>query len=684
MLPNERFNKSKKFYVTTPIYYVTAKPHLGSLYSTLLADIAARWHKLKGYKTFFLTGTDEHGQKVAEAAFKEHMEPQDFVDSFINDFKQTWYDYNISYDYFIRTTDESHVKAVQAWIKRLKENGDIYKSYYTGFYCTPCETFITEKDQEDSKKTPDCTSCNRQTSLVSEESYFFKLSSYQDKLLKFYEENPEFVVPNERLNEVISFVKQGLKDLSISRTTVKWGIPFPDDSNHVTYVWADALNNYITAIGYANPSREDEFNFWWPADLQILGKDILRFHAIYWPAFLMASDLQIPKKLLVHGWIRINNQKMSKSLGNVIDPKILLDKYGADSIRYYLTRYMAITQDSEFSIQDLEHRINSDLANDLGNLLNRMVTLAQKKDLFEIKAPQNWGIKALALRDAFWDCLEIFECEMEEGYFYKALAILAKFVSQVNAYFHAQEPWREKDLLKFEEVISATSHSLYCVAILLWPVMPNKMTELLRSLGLNFELKEGQDLITELDDNPWNKTFILNKIDNLFQKIEIQKEEMGPDPKQQERSDQCAMSQPSRAQCPLVKPSLDNDSVVQHHQVSEEPEPEVSNITIQDFSNVMLLVGTIESCEEVKGSDKLYKLTVNFGSYGIRQVLSGIKRQFFPEQLVSKQAIFVYNLEPRKMMGLESQGMILTATGFDKALHLVSIGTLVPNGTRLK
>jgi len=652
MLTNEIFNKSKKFYVTTPIYYVTAKPHLGSLYSTLLADIAARWHKLNGCKVFFLTGTDEHGQKVAEAAFKNDMAPQDFVDSFINDFKQTWYDYGISYDFFIRTTDENHVKAVQSWITRLKENGDIYKSYYTGFYCTPCETFVTEKDQVDSK-TPDCASCNRQTSLVSEESYFFKLSSYQDRLLNFYEENPDFVVPNERLNEVINFVKQGLKDLSISRTTVKWGIPFPDDSHHVTYVWADALNNYITAIGYGNPAREEEFNFWWPADLQILGKDILRFHAIYWPAFLMASDLPMPKKLLVHGWIKINNQKMSKSLGNAIDPKILLDKYGADAIRYYLARYMAITQDSEFSIPDLEHRINADLANDLGNLLNRMVTLAQKKDLFEIKAPHNWGIKALALRDAFWDTLELFESEMEEGYFYKALAQLAKFISQVNAYFHAQEPWREKDLLKFEEVISATCHSLYCVGILLLPIMPTKAAELLKSLGLNFELKEDQDLITELDDNPWNKTFILNKIDNLFQKIEIQKQETES----------------------AAKPQ---------HQVVFEVKPEITNITIQDFLNVMLLVGTIESCEGIKGSDKLYKLEVNFGSYGIRQVLSGIKLQFAPEQLIARQAIFVYNLEPRKMMGLESQGMILTAIGFDQALHLVSPGILVPNGTRLK
>ena len=361
-----------KFYVTTPIYYPTSRPHLGHLYSTLLADVAARWHKLRGYKTFFMTGTDEHGQKIAEAAAKAHKTPKEFVDSFIDAYKELWNSYDIVYDYFARTTDEHHIKAVQQWIRQLQASGDIYKSYYTGFYCTPCETYVTEKDEQpplEEGMAPVCGMCSRETVYIKEESYFFRLSAYQDRLLAFYEENLDFIVPAERLNEVISFVKGGLKDLSISRTTVSWGIPFPDDPKHVSYVWADALNIYITAVGFGNEARREEFNFWWPADLQIMGKDIVRFHAVYWPAFLMATGLAEPKQLLVHGWFKVNQQKMSKSFGNVVDPQTLLSAYGADAVRYYLIRHMAITQDSEFSIIDLEQRISSDLANDLGNLL---------------------------------------------------------------------------------------------------------------------------------------------------------------------------------------------------------------------------------------------------------------------------------------------------------------------------
>lgn len=314
--------KKNSFYVTTPIYYVTAKPHLGSLYATLLADTVARWNKLCGADVFFLTGTDEHGQKIAQAAAAVKQDPKDFVDSFIPDYKKAWDLYDIQYDKFIRTTDDYHIKGAQAFVTTLLDKGYIYKSVYKGWYCTPCETFVVEigPEEEPAAKGPQCPSCGRDTHIVSEETYFFKLSAFGDKLLAFYKENPDFIMPKERAHEVTSFVESGLKDLSISRTTVKWGVPFPNDPSHTIYVWVEALSNYLTGIGYGDPHKTKEFNYRWPADVQVLGKDIVRFHAVYWPAMLMAAELPLPKKLLVHGWIKVDKQKMSKSLGNVVDP----------------------------------------------------------------------------------------------------------------------------------------------------------------------------------------------------------------------------------------------------------------------------------------------------------------------------------------------------------------------------
>ena len=625
-----------KFYVTTPIYYVTAKPHLGSLYSTLLADVAARWHKLQGIDTFFLTGTDEYGQKIAQAAAHAGKTPQEFVDGFIGAYKDMWHKYQIEYSHFMRTTDPGHVKAVQGWIKKLLATGDIYKGYYTGYYCTPCETYVTGNDDGEVL----CDSCDRPTQKISEESYFFKLSAYQDKLIELYESKKDFVVPSERLNEVLSFVKGGLKDLSISRTTVKWGISFPNDEDHVVYVWADALTNYITAIGYGSQAKQEEFNKWWPADLQILGKDIVRFHAVYWPAFLMASDLPVPEHLLVHGWIKVNEQKMSKSLGNTVDPQLLLDKYGADAVRYYLTRFMAITQDSAFSTQDLEQRINSDLANDLGNLLNRVIALAQKRNKYEITHSANWNPKSIELRDQFWTALEQYSTSMDSGYYSRAIATLFKYIHEVNAYFHAAEPWKIKDDKQFEEVISAACHSLYGIALLLYPVMPGKMAQLLKCLGVTFTL--GANHVKELDDNPWTRTFMLHLQEPLFKKYELKK----------------------------VEPVKE--------ETSSMPE-----ILIDDVAKVYQCIGMIEKAEEIDGSDKLLKLQVNFGSLGMRQVLSGIKKFFSPADIIGKQAVFIVNLKPRKMMGLESQGMILTVTDADNKLRLITVEN-VPNGTRLQ
>jgi len=641
-------SQSKKFYVTTPIYYVTAKPHLGSLYSTVLADVVSRWNKLKGKKTFFLTGTDEHGQKVANAAEKAGKRPKEFVDSFIDAYKNVFKSFEIENDHFIRTTDPYHEKAVQQWLKMLIDKGDIYKDFYEGHYCPQCELFVREKTIEDEEKTVLCPDCGRETEIVSEECYFFRLSKYQDKLLKFYEENPDFVVPKERLKEVVNFVKSGLKDLSISRTKISWGIPFPGDNKHVTYVWADALNNYITAIGYGQEDKKESFEFWWPADLHIMAKDILRFHAIYWPAFLMASGLPIPKRMLVHGWITMDKKKMSKSFGNVVDPVELEKLYGPEPVRYYLVRQMAITQDGDFSIEDLEQRISSDLANDFGNLLNRMVTLAYKNDAKIIEAPKIWDEDELKLRDEYLNAISDFQMYMADYQFHMALGSLWRFINKVNAYFHAKEPWKlaKKDREAFLQVLSATAHSLRLIAVLLWPIMPKKMELLLNSLGLKFELDK--DLIEDLSLGNWDEKFILQKIDTLFK-----------------------------------KPERKLDIEKEKKQESKE-EKKQDYITIDDFVKVQLIVGTVAQAEAVEKSDKLIKLQVDFGGLGTKQIFAGVKKYYKPEELVGKQGIFVYNLKPRKIMGMESQGMMLFAEGEDGKLEMATVFAQVSNGMRLR
>lgn len=644
--------KTNKFYVTTPIYYVTAAPHLGSLYSTLLADVFARYHGLAGKDVFFLTGTDEHGQKVAQAAQKVNKEPKAFVDDFIDSYKNMWKLYNLNYTKFIRTTDNSHIAGVQQWLQKLIDKGDVYKDFYTGFYCTPCETFVTEKDAvQGEKKDVLCSSCQRVTSEVSEEAYFFRLSVYQDKLLKFYEQNPDFITPKERIQEVVSFVKEGLRDLSLSRKTVTWGIPFPGDNHHVTYVWADALNNYITAIGYGDTNRTEEFAQWWPADLQILGKDIVRFHAVYWPAFLMASGLELPKKLLVHGWIKVGDQKMSKSLGNAVDPQSLADMYGVDQIRYYLTRKMAITQDSEFRISDIEQSINSELANDLGNLLNRCSTLALKYNLSTIEAPQSWSDKSHALQQECKSMIEESWNLVEQGFAYRAINRIWECINKTNAYFHEYEPWVQirHDQKAFAETIAATIYSLQAIGVMLWPVMPEKMEKMLVSIG--FEWQENADVIGLLKQVKWNKACEIKKIETLFQKYEP-------------------------AQIEEVKgQSMEEKSKVIEQQVVSEKE---SYLSFEDFLKVDMRIGTIKECELVAGSDKLLKLQVDFGALGIRQVLSGIQKYYKPEDLIGNQGVFVINLKPRKMMGMDSQGMMLAVSDVNGLQRLIPAKQIEP------
>jgi len=637
------------FYVTTPIYYVTAKPHLGSLYSTLMADVVARWQKLCGKQVFLLTGTDEHGQKIASAAQQAGQSPQQFVDSFIPDYMNTWRTYEIDYTKFIRTTDQTHVRAAQTLVARLMTQGDIYKDEYEGWYCTPCETFVTNKDIAGELQQPPCPSCGRATALIKEATYFFRLSAYQDRLLQFYQLNPHFIIPAERRHEVVSFVESGLKDLSISRTTVSWGIPFPDDPHHTIYVWVEALANYISAIGYADEARHAEFARWWPADVHILGKDIIRFHAVYWPALLMAAGLALPKQLLVHGWIKVNKQKMSKSLGNVVDPLELQGHYGVEAVRYYLLRYIPVNQDGEFSTSDLERAIDTDLANDLSNLLNRMLSLAHQHDVHTVSSPAAWSSAALDLRSECMAMVEAVNTCMAAYQFHMALARIWHTIKVINTYFHAQEPWKQvkTDHAVFIQTLAATVHSLRMVSCVLQPFMPRTMHTLLRSLG-GISIVENTNMIEQLRGDAWQGSCTLTKIPYLFERRATEKK------------------------------------VEQKPNVTAVPVVQDSYITLDDFKKAELVVGTVMECQLIEESEKLLKLQVNFGDRGTKQVLSGLKKWYTPQELVGKQLIFIFNLQPRKMMGYDSQGMLLTASDSDGKPQVIFPAHSVPAGTRLQ
>lgn len=648
--------KNNKFYCTTPIYYVNAQPHLGTLYTTIIADVAARWNRMRGKAAFFLTGTDEHGQKIAEKASLMGKQPKEFVDSMIPMFKEVWKKFGIQYDHFIRTTDAEHEQAVVELLNRLIASDDIYKSTYVGLYCIPDETFVTHEQalEKDGQKL--CPSCERELKQVEEESYFFRLSAYGDRLLEFYAQNPHFIHPKERLNEVIEFVKGGLRDLSISRKTVSWGIPFPGDPSHTVYVWGDALTNYISAIGFGNPARSAEMEKWWPADVHIMGKDIVRFHAVYWPAFLMAAQLPLPKKLLVHSYILVNDAKMSKSRGNAIDPVQLGERYGIESMRYYLMRYTSFAQDSSVSTEHMENVLNADLANSFGNLLNRVVSLALANGHSTVTPVEVLEAEGIVLRERARETTVAVCDEMMHYNYHLALSTVWKFVSDVNAYVHKAEPWRVVKTNKehFNEIISVVCHSLYDVAVMLWPVMPEKMEQLLRCLGHSFTYIEGVDATEELRKKNWNKTFTLTASNGpLF---------------------------------PRIEPSVKEDVPAQKKETKMSDAPvEVQKVaTIDDFAKLELRVGTITLCERVKGSAKMLRLEVDFGSFGQRQILSGIGQLTEPEKLVNVQAIFVVNFPERTMMGLKSQGMMLSAYDETNNFSPAQTGNHVENGSFVK
>ena len=623
----------KNVYITTPIYYVNDVAHIGHAYTTIIADMLARYSRLIGHNTYLLTGTDEHGQKIAQSAEARGKTAKEYADEISGKFRALWDDFDITYDKFIRTTDEEHKTGVQQAFLKMYENGDIYKGEYEGFYCVPCETFFPESQLADGEFCPEC---GRATIVVKEESYFFKLSKYEDKLLKWYEENPDCILPRAKKNEIVNFVKNGLKDLSISRTSFDWGVKLPTELNepkHVMYVWLDALLNYTTALGYG--TDEKNMNFW-PANIHLVGKDILRFHAIYWPAFLMSLELPLPTHIAAHGWWTRDGEKMSKSKGNVVDPKVVADAYGLDAFRYFMLREVPFGQDGDFSQKALIDRINSDLGNDLGNLLNRISGMSGKYFEFKVssKDVEKFHAKELEEVNALLENVEAYIFNMQIN---KYLEELWKVLTIANKAINDYEPWNLMKDGKSDEamaLVALITNIMAKVALLLDSVMPEKIGKIAVSLGMKIDTATYNSLIKNkslLDDT------VITKVDQLFPRIE------------EVLLEQPASSDITKTECESKKEekteAIEDDNL----------------ITIDQFFQTTLKIGTIVEAVEVPKSAKLLRLQVDLGEGRNRQILAGIKEYYSAEELVGTQACVVANLKPAKLMGMISEGMLMAA-----------------------
>ncbi|APT18258.1 methionyl-tRNA synthetase [Amylolactobacillus amylotrophicus DSM 20534] len=666
----------KTFYITTPIYYPSGKLTIGNAYTTVAADVLARYKRQLGYDTFFLTGTDEHGLKIEETAEKEGLKPQDYVDQMAASYKDLWRMLDISYDKFIRTTDADHVKAVQQIFEKLLAKGDIYLGEYSGWYSVSDEEFFTESQlaevyrDEAGNVTGGKAPSGHEVELVKEPSYFFKMSKYADRLLQYYEDHPEFIQPESRKNEMINnFIKPGLEDLSVTRTTVDWGIPVPSDPKHKVYVWIDALSNYITALGYGGPD-DALFKKFWPADVQLVGKEIIRFHTIYWPIMLMALDLPLPKQVFGHGWILMKNGKMSKSKGNAVYPEMIVERYGLDSLRYYLMRAIPFGNDGIFTPEDFVERVNFDLANDLGNLLNRTVSMINKyHDGVVAPVQGDFDEFDTALKQMAADTIKSYSENMNKFYFSKALDAVWQFISRANKYIDETTPWilakDEAKATRLQAVMTNLAESLRLIALLIKPIMTKAPVEMFQQLGLDIDNSTmtkrafgGYDWGNKVSETP---TPIFPRLDNEIEVQYIKDQMAKAKPKKESRSEK-------------------KDSAGQNTTAAIE---ETEFVTIDDFDKLKLQVGEVLAVQKVPKSNKLLKFTLDFGEGTPRQILSGMQ-QYYPaeQELVGQKIVAITNLKPRKMLGQLSQGMLLSSE-MGETVKLAIVGPEHANGALL-
>ena len=666
------------FYITTPIYYPSGKLHIGNSYTTIACDVLARYKRLQGYDVFFLTGTDEHGLKIEQKAQALGMQPQEYVDKMAADIKELWKKLEITNDKFIRTTDDYHEKAVQNIFEKLLAKGDIYLGKYRGWYSVEDEEYFTESQLAEVYKDDDGNviggkaPSGHEVQLVEEDCYFFKMSKYADRLVKYYEEHPDFIIPDTRKNEMLNnFIKPGLEDLALTRTSVNWGVKVPSNPEHVVYVWIDALCNYITALGYETGDDDSLFKKYWPADVHMVGKEIVRFHTIYWPIILMALDLPLPKHIIGHGWLLMRDGKMSKSKGNVVYPEMIVERYGLDALRYYLMRAVPFGNDGVFTPEDFIGKINFDLANDLGNLLNRTVAMINKYRGGQIPELKS-GVTAFDkdLEDVAANTIKNFEEQMDSVHFSNALDEVWKLVARSNKYIDETEPWiLAKDETKKDELDSVLAHlaaSLRLVAILIQPVMTHTPKEIFAQLGLNSDDMAIQGV--SYFDLPAGAQ-VVAKGTPIFPRLDVEEE-------QEYIKSKMTKNEKAKGRKAMAEKAKENWDPENTTLVLTKDE-----IKFDKFDKVELKVAEIKEVSKVEGADKLLKFRLDAGDEGDRQILSGIAQWYpNPEELVGKKVIAVTNLKPRKMRGEVSQGMLLSAE-FGETVQLITVSENIPNGS---